>query len=74
VLRFYALWDDTDSLYGDQLHFKIHYYLVDDTMEVVPVWERNGLVVVLLVVLAVVVIAVVVVVIAVVVVVVVVVI
>ena len=41
VLRFYTVWDDTDSLYGDLLRFKIHYYLVDDTMEIVPQHERN---------------------------------
>lgn len=41
VLRFLAVWDDRDSLYGDLLRFKIHYYLVDDTMEIVPQFERN---------------------------------
>lgn len=41
VLRFYSVWDDRDSLYGDLLRFKIHYYLVDDTMEIVPQHTRN---------------------------------
>jgi len=42
VLRFNVMWDDTDSLYGDELHFKLHYYLVNDTIEIVPEWDRNG--------------------------------
>jgi hypothetical protein len=41
VLRFFTVWDDRDSLYGDLLHFKVHYYLVDDSMEIVPVFGRN---------------------------------
>ena len=42
VLRFHCVWDDTDSLYGDIIHFKLHYYLVNDTIEIVPHWDRNG--------------------------------
>jgi len=42
VLRFNVMWDDTDSLYGDKLHFKLHYYLVNDTIEIIPEWERNS--------------------------------
>jgi hypothetical protein len=34
VLRFTALWDDRDKLYGDLLTFRIHYFLADDTIEV----------------------------------------
>jgi hypothetical protein len=41
VLRFFTVWDDRGTLFGDLLGFKIHYYLVDDTMEIVPVHERN---------------------------------
>ncbi|XP_036941840.1 EF-hand domain-containing protein 1 [Acanthopagrus latus] len=34
VLRFFALWDDADSLYGDTRPVTIHYFLSDDTVEV----------------------------------------
>jgi hypothetical protein len=34
TLRFYAVWDDRESLYGDLLAFRIHYFLADDTIEV----------------------------------------
>ena len=27
VLRFYAIWDDTDQLYGDKRKFIIHFYM-----------------------------------------------
>uniref|UniRef100_A0A7N8YAN0 EF-hand domain (C-terminal) containing 1 n=1 Tax=Mastacembelus armatus TaxID=205130 RepID=A0A7N8YAN0_9TELE len=42
VLRFFALWDDTDSLYGETKPVTIHYYLVDDTVEVREVHEPNS--------------------------------
>uniref|UniRef100_A0A3Q3AYU3 EF-hand domain (C-terminal) containing 1 n=1 Tax=Kryptolebias marmoratus TaxID=37003 RepID=A0A3Q3AYU3_KRYMA len=42
VLRFYALWDDIDSLYGDTRPVIIHYYLVDDTVEIREIHERNS--------------------------------
>ncbi|XP_077018175.1 EF-hand domain-containing protein 1 isoform X1 [Tamandua tetradactyla] len=41
VLRFYAIWDDTDSMFGECRHYIIHYYLVDDTVEIREVHERN---------------------------------
>ncbi|XP_078503713.1 EF-hand domain-containing protein 1 isoform X2 [Lissotriton helveticus] len=41
VLRFYAIWDDTDALYGEELPVIIHYYLCDDTVEIREVHERN---------------------------------
>ncbi|XP_074093287.1 EF-hand domain-containing protein 1 isoform X2 [Macrotis lagotis] len=41
VLRFYAIWDDTDSMFGKNLHYVIHYYLADDTVEIREVHERN---------------------------------
>ncbi|KAI9000015.1 hypothetical protein BC832DRAFT_563307 [Gaertneriomyces semiglobifer] len=34
VLRFYTLWDDTPSHFGDLRHLIIHYYLSDDTVEI----------------------------------------
>ncbi|XP_069092247.1 EF-hand domain-containing protein 1 [Pleurodeles waltl] len=41
VLRFYAIWDDTDTLYGEERPVIIHYYLCDDTVEIREVHERN---------------------------------
>jgi hypothetical protein len=34
VLRFYCVWDDRNSLFGDLRHMVIHYYLSDDTIEI----------------------------------------
>ncbi|XP_040920133.1 EF-hand domain-containing protein 1 [Toxotes jaculatrix] len=42
VLRFFALWDDADSLYGETKLVTIHYYLVDDTVEIREVHEPNS--------------------------------
>jgi EF-hand domain-containing protein 1 len=33
VLRFWAVWDERDSLYGDRRPYAVHYYLADDMME-----------------------------------------
>ena len=41
VLRFYAIWDDRDQMFGEARPFVIHYYLVDDTMEVREVRQPN---------------------------------
>ncbi|KAL8173091.1 UNVERIFIED_CONTAM: EF-hand domain-containing protein 1 [Gekko kuhli] len=42
VLRFYAMWDDTVNMFGENRRFIIHYYLADDTMEVRECHERNN--------------------------------
>ncbi|XP_039982124.1 EF-hand domain-containing protein 1 [Xiphias gladius] len=42
VLRFFALWDYADSLYGETKPVTIQYYLVDDTVEVREVHEPNS--------------------------------
>ncbi|KAM9704326.1 EF-hand domain-containing protein 1 [Menidia menidia] len=42
VLRFFALWDFSDCLFGDTLDVIIHYYLVDDTIEIREVHEHNS--------------------------------
>jgi len=34
VLRFYCVWDDRDAMFGEMRKFVIHYYLVDDTLEI----------------------------------------
>jgi len=41
VLRFYAVWDDRDSMFGEMRNFIIHYYLVNDTLEVREVHTAN---------------------------------
>ncbi|KAL5493772.1 hypothetical protein EMCRGX_G014996 [Ephydatia muelleri] len=41
VLRFYSVWDDRDSLFGEIRPHVIHYYLVDDTVEIREVHEQN---------------------------------
>ncbi|XP_020497125.2 EF-hand domain-containing protein 1 [Labrus bergylta] len=42
VLRFFALWDESDSLYGETRPVTIHYFLVDDTVEIRAVHEPNS--------------------------------
>jgi hypothetical protein len=34
VLRFYCVWDDRTSVFGDLRHMVVHYYLSDDTIEI----------------------------------------
>ncbi|XP_034550046.1 EF-hand domain-containing family member C2 [Notolabrus celidotus] len=34
VLRFFCLWDDTGSVFGDPRELVLHYYLADDTIEI----------------------------------------
>ena len=34
VLRFYCIWDDTNSCFGDIRHMILHYFLSDDTIEI----------------------------------------
>ncbi|CAF0712493.1 unnamed protein product [Brachionus calyciflorus] len=41
VLRFYAVWDDRANAFGELRPFIIHYYLVDDTLEVREVHKAN---------------------------------
>jgi hypothetical protein len=41
VLRFRCYWDDRQSLYGDLRHYRLYYYLSDDTVEAVEVLPRN---------------------------------
>ncbi|XP_060762526.1 EF-hand domain-containing protein 1-like [Neoarius graeffei] len=42
VLRFFALLDDSDSLYGGKRPVIIQYYLVDDSVEIREVQEPNS--------------------------------
>ncbi|NXX43520.1 EFHC1 protein, partial [Tricholaema leucomelas] len=41
VLRFYATWDDTKSMFGETRSYIIHYYLADGTVEVREVYKPN---------------------------------
>ncbi|NWW75673.1 EFHC1 protein, partial [Climacteris rufus] len=41
VLRFYAIWDDTNCPFGEQRPCIIHYFLADDTVEVREVHRKN---------------------------------
>lgn len=41
VLRFYCVWDDRDNMFGETRPYVIHYYLVDDTLEVREVHTPN---------------------------------
>ncbi|KAI8619627.1 hypothetical protein BC830DRAFT_1160607 [Chytriomyces sp. MP71] len=42
VLRFFCIWDDRDSMFGEVREFVIHYYLVDDCVEVREVKKPNN--------------------------------
>ncbi|CAF1059978.1 unnamed protein product [Didymodactylos carnosus] len=41
VLRFYAVWDDQNQMFGEKRQFIIQYYLVNDTLEVREVHKAN---------------------------------
>ncbi|XP_070844225.1 EF-hand domain-containing protein 1 [Chaetodon trifascialis] len=42
VLHFFAMWDDTDSLFGDIRRVTIQYFLANDTVEIREVHEPNS--------------------------------
>ncbi|KAJ3122477.1 EF-hand domain-containing protein 1 [Physocladia obscura] len=42
VLRFFCIWDDRDSMFGEAREFVLHYYLVDDCVEVREVRRPNN--------------------------------
>jgi len=41
VLRFYAMWDDRDAMFGEVRKYLIHYYLVDDSIEIRECHQPN---------------------------------
>lgn len=41
VLRFYGYWDDRDTLGGYLHDLIIHYYLADDTIEIIEKMREN---------------------------------
>lgn len=42
VLRFWCVWDDRTSMYGDRRPYVLHYFLEDDTVEILEVNEQNS--------------------------------
>ncbi|EGD80907.1 hypothetical protein PTSG_01492 [Salpingoeca rosetta] len=42
VLRFYCLWDDSDSEFGEKRYLVLHYFLADDTLEIREVQQPNS--------------------------------
>ncbi|XP_047621590.1 EF-hand domain-containing family member C2 [Phacochoerus africanus] len=42
VLRFFCLWDDSGSLFGDRRELILHYFLSDDTIEIKEVMPHNS--------------------------------
>lgn len=42
VLRFFAIWDDTDKLYGIKHRYTVHFFLADNTIEILESYERNS--------------------------------
>ncbi|XP_038616368.1 EF-hand domain-containing family member C2 isoform X1 [Tachyglossus aculeatus] len=42
VLRFFCLWDDTESEFGDPRELILHYFLADDTIEIKEVVQANS--------------------------------
>ncbi|XP_067373326.1 EF-hand domain-containing family member C2 isoform X2 [Channa argus] len=42
VLCFYCFWDDTESMFGDLRELVLHYFLADDTLEILEVVSPNS--------------------------------
>lgn len=42
VLRFFAIWDDTEKLYGITHRYTVHFFLADNTIEILESYERNS--------------------------------
>lgn len=42
VLRFWCVWDDRQSMYGDRRPYVLHYFLEDDTVEILEVHDANN--------------------------------
>ena len=41
VLRFYCVWDDRENMFGEMRKFVLHYYMVDDSIEVLDLRQTN---------------------------------
>ncbi|XP_024909824.1 EF-hand domain-containing family member C2-like, partial [Cynoglossus semilaevis] len=42
ILRFFCLWDDTESKSNDRRELVLHYFLSDDTIEIREVFPPNS--------------------------------
>lgn len=42
VLRFWCVWDERTSMYGDRRPYVLHYFLEDDSVEILEVNENNS--------------------------------
>jgi len=42
ILRFFGVWDSQGDLFGDELQVRLHYVLADDTIEILPTYNRNS--------------------------------
>lgn len=42
VLRFYLIWDDRKSLYGDRRPYRLHYFLEDGACEILECRDSNS--------------------------------
>ena len=42
VLRFWCVWDDRQTMYGDRRPYVLHYFLEDDTVEILELNENNS--------------------------------
>mmetsp|Transcript_4241 Transcript_4241/g.7013 ORF Transcript_4241/g.7013 Transcript_4241/m.7013 type:complete len:624 (-) Transcript_4241:564-2435(-) len=42
VLRFWCIWDDRQQMYGDRRPYVLHYFLEDDTVEILEINENNS--------------------------------
>jgi hypothetical protein len=42
VLRFWCVWDDRQNMYGDRRPYVLHYFLEDDSVEILEVCESNS--------------------------------
>ncbi|PNH03302.1 EF-hand domain-containing family member C2 [Tetrabaena socialis] len=42
VLRFWCVWDERNSMYGDRRPYVLHYFLEDDTVEILEINESNS--------------------------------
>lgn len=42
VLRFFAVWDDSASLYGLSHQYTLHFFLADNTVEILETYGRNS--------------------------------
>ena len=42
VLRFYCYWDDKENMFGDSRYLVLHYFLADDTIEILERVPANS--------------------------------